>query len=221
MVFQVGRLENAIGWYHSHPGYGCWLSGIDVSTQMMNQTYQEPWVAIVVDPIRTMSSGKVNLGAFRTYPKGYTPTSDGPSEYQTIPLEKIEDFGVHCKRYYSLEVSYFKSSLDSHLLDLLWNKYWVSTLSTCSILTNADYTTQQMADLTQKLERVDSQSSSSMYRFSKASETGVGLGGGGGGGKGEGRLTKAVQDCSKTTIEVLHGLMGQVLKDRLFNSQAP
>ena len=21
-----------IGWYHSHPGYGCWLSGIDVST---------------------------------------------------------------------------------------------------------------------------------------------------------------------------------------------
>ena len=38
-------------------------------------------------------------------------------------------------RYYNLEVSYFKSSLDSHLLDLLWNKYWVSTLSTCSILT--------------------------------------------------------------------------------------
>lgn len=30
--------------------------------------------------------------------QGYTPTSDGPSEYQTIPLEKIEDFGVHCKR---------------------------------------------------------------------------------------------------------------------------
>lgn len=23
----VGRLENVIGWYHSHPGYGCWLSG--------------------------------------------------------------------------------------------------------------------------------------------------------------------------------------------------
>ena len=45
---QVGRLENVIGWYHSHPGYGCWLSGIDVSTQMTNQQYLEPWVAIVV-----------------------------------------------------------------------------------------------------------------------------------------------------------------------------
>ena len=67
---KVGRLENAIGWYHSHPGYGCWLSGIDVSTQMLNQNFQDPFVAIVIDPIRTISAGKVNLGAFRTYPKG-------------------------------------------------------------------------------------------------------------------------------------------------------
>ena len=32
-----GRPENVVGWYHSHPGYGCWLSGIDVSTQSLNQ----------------------------------------------------------------------------------------------------------------------------------------------------------------------------------------
>lgn len=68
-MFQVGRQENAIGWYHSHPGYGCWLSGIDVSTQMLNQNFQEPFVAIVIDPVRTISAGKVCLGAFRTYPK--------------------------------------------------------------------------------------------------------------------------------------------------------
>lgn len=24
----VGRPENVVGWYHSHPGYGCWLSGV-------------------------------------------------------------------------------------------------------------------------------------------------------------------------------------------------
>jgi len=46
--FQVGRLENAIGWYHSHPGYGCWLSGIDVNTQMNNQKFTDPFVAVVV-----------------------------------------------------------------------------------------------------------------------------------------------------------------------------
>ena len=65
--------------------------------------FQDPFVAIVVDPIRTISAGKVNLGAFRTYPKGYKPPDDNASEYQTIPLNKIEDFGVHCKQYYRFD----------------------------------------------------------------------------------------------------------------------
>lgn len=48
LIERCGKKEKAIGWYHSHPGYGCWLSGIDVSTQMLNQQFQEPWLAIVV-----------------------------------------------------------------------------------------------------------------------------------------------------------------------------
>lgn len=68
------------------------------------------------------------LPLHRTYPEGYRPPDEGPSEYQTIPLNKIEDFGVHAKSYYSLDVTFFKSSADSHMLDLLWNKYWVRAL---------------------------------------------------------------------------------------------
>ncbi|KZT00679.1 Mov34/MPN/PAD-1, partial [Laetiporus sulphureus 93-53] len=64
---QVGRLENAVGWYHSHPSYGCWLSGIDVNTQMMSQKFQGPFIAVVIDPNRTISAGKVDIGAFRMY----------------------------------------------------------------------------------------------------------------------------------------------------------
>lgn len=134
-------------------GYGCWLSGIDVSTQMLNQNFQEPFVAIVVDPVRTVSAGKVCLGAFRTYPKGYKPPNEEPSEYQTIPLNKIEDFGVHCKQYYALEVNYFKSALDRKLLDSLWNKYWVNTLGSSGLLSNTEYTTGQIFDLSEKLEQ--------------------------------------------------------------------
>ena len=163
-IRSVDRLENAIGWYHSHPGYGCWLSGIDVSTQKLHQQYEgnwqrlqflrdifpwyyrrnifkfqfgrnflEPFVAIVVDPVRTMSSGKINIGAFRAYPNGYKPPDDQPNEYQSIPLAKIEDFGVHCKQYYQIEISYFKSETDNLLLKSLWNKYWSSTISTSSL----------------------------------------------------------------------------------------
>ncbi|XP_006860136.1 PREDICTED: COP9 signalosome complex subunit 5 [Chrysochloris asiatica] len=203
----VGRLENAIGWYHSHPGYGCWLSGIDVSTQMLNQQFQEPFVAVVIDPTRTISAGKVNLGAFRTYPKGYKPPDEGPSEYQTIPLNKIEDFGVHCKQYYALEVSYFKSSLDRKLLELLWNKYWVNTLSSSSLLTNADYTTGQIFDLSEKLEQSEAQLGRGSFMLGLETHD----------RKSEDKLAKATRDSCKTTIEAIHGLMSQVIKDKLFN----
>ena len=33
--FQASRLENAVGWYHSHPGFGCWLSNVDINTQQV------------------------------------------------------------------------------------------------------------------------------------------------------------------------------------------
>lgn len=150
-----GRQEKVVGWYHSHPGYGCWLSGIDVSTQLLNQKFQEPWVAIVIDPLRTMSAGKVDIGAFRTYPEGYRPPDDSPSEYQSIPLAKIEDFGVHCKRYYSLDVSFFKSQLDAHILTALWNSYWISTLSSSPLFSNVEFINNQIQDINQKLGEVD------------------------------------------------------------------
>ena len=25
-----------VGWYHSHPGFGCWLSGVDINTQQVH-----------------------------------------------------------------------------------------------------------------------------------------------------------------------------------------
>ena len=33
MLMQTGRSEMVVGWYHSHPGFGCWLSGVDMNTQ--------------------------------------------------------------------------------------------------------------------------------------------------------------------------------------------
>jgi hypothetical protein len=82
-----------------------------------------------IDPNRTISAGKVDIGAFRTYPENYKPPNATTSEYQSIPLSKIEDFGVHANQYYQVDVEIFKSTLDNELLAMLWNKYWVNTLS--------------------------------------------------------------------------------------------
>ncbi|XVF48168.1 hypothetical protein PTKIN_Ptkin03bG0169300 [Pterospermum kingtungense] len=205
---QAGRLENVVGWYHSHPGYGCWLSGIDVSTQMLNQQFQEPFLAVVIDPTRTVSAGKVEIGAFRTYPEGYKPPDEPISEYQTIPLNKIEDFGVHCKQYYALDITYFKSSLDCHLLDLLWNKYWVNTLSSSPLLGNGDYVAGQISDLAEKLEQAENHLAHSrigpLGPPRKKEE--------------ESQLAKITRDSAKITVEQVHGLMSQIIKDILFNS---
>ena len=69
---KVNREEGIRGWYHSRPGYGCWLSGIDVDNQKLHQNRMfEPYLAIVVDPKRTMSAGKVEVGCFRTFTDDY------------------------------------------------------------------------------------------------------------------------------------------------------
>lgn len=48
-----------VGWYHSHPGFGCWLSGVDINTQQSFEALSERAVAVVVDPIQSVK-GKVN-----------------------------------------------------------------------------------------------------------------------------------------------------------------
>ncbi|RCK58780.1 COP9 signalosome complex subunit 5 [Candida viswanathii] len=117
------REENIVGWYHSHPGYGCWLSGIDVSTQSLNQGFQDPYLAIVVDPVRTLKSGKVDIGAFRTYPENHKPNKDGGSggskKVGNLPKSKRKDFGSYSDKYYSLDIEIFTSALDDRVVDLL------------------------------------------------------------------------------------------------------
>lgn len=213
----VGRREPAIGWYHSHPGYGCWLSGIDVNTQMTNQKFQDPFVAVVIDPNRTVSAGKVDIGAFRTYPESYTPPSSSATssdDYQTIPLNKIEDFGVHANQYYPLEIQIFKSRLDAELLGLLWNKYWVNTLSQSALISNRSYAVAQLADLHQKLTKAASTVNNTRAPppILKENMTKRDLN-----KKDENQLAKSVRDSDKIAMEAQHGLIAQVLKDVIFS----
>lgn len=208
-----GQMENAVGWYHSHPGYGCWLSGIDVSTQKTQQMYQDPFVAVVIDPDRTVSAGKVEIGAFRTFPEDYVKAQESKTSqkssggvdgdgFQTIPLGKIEDFGAHANHYYSLDVSHYKSSLDTKLLEALWNKYWVGTLSASPLFSNRDYGTKQIHDLARKLQ----QENSNMKRFK-----------GGLGGESKGQLAKLGAAGGKISREEEMGLLAAKVKEKVFN----
>lgn len=218
----AGRPEGVVGWYHSHPGYGCWLSGIDVGTQATWQKYEDPFVAIVVDPDRTISAGKVEIGAFRCYPDGYVPPDaqgDGVGN-ASVPMAKAADFGAHASKYYPLEVEHFKSGLDASLLQALWNKYWVQTLSASPLLTNREYGTKQIAEVAGKLDQV---------RSSWRSRGGAGNGAGGavqgpgplGGGVAahgapDPAMDKVVKAAAKIVAEEQTGLLAAEVKERVF-----
>jgi COP9 signalosome complex subunit 5 len=124
--------ESVCGWYHSHPGYGCWLSGIDVETELLYQSHQDPFVAIVVDPHKTAAAGRVEIGAFRAYPRNYSPPASSASGLKAVPLHKVRDFGAHSNRYYQLDVEFYKSPFDQKTIDLVWRKYWADLLSSNS-----------------------------------------------------------------------------------------
>ena len=42
-MVRLSRPEMVVGWYHSHPGFGCWLSSVDINTQqvILNHSYDE------------------------------------------------------------------------------------------------------------------------------------------------------------------------------------
>ena len=91
-----------------------------------------------------MSAGKVEIGCFRCYSPAHVTkleremgnTTGFASGATSVPMDKIEDLGNHWYKYYQLEHSFFKNSLDNEILDRLWNEYWMQTLSSSPILGN-------------------------------------------------------------------------------------
>lgn len=106
-------------------------------------------------------------------------------------------------------MSYFKSAMDKRLLDSLWNHYWVNTLSSSLLITNAEYTTGQINDLAAKLDSFDTNSARGGYSFNQESAD----------KEAEDKLDKVTKDSCKITTEALHGIMTQVVKNRIFNQK--
>jgi COP9 signalosome complex subunit 5 len=121
----------------------------------------EPYLAIVVDPHRTMSAGKVEIGCFRTYSKDEIKRIEdkmakdggaGAGGKMAVPIDKIEELGNHWYKYYQLEHSFFKSSTDNIILEQLWNEYWLGTLSSSPFLNNQVEITNSVVDINSKIE---------------------------------------------------------------------
>lgn len=151
------RREKFMGWYHSHPfdlgdHSHCFLSQTDLSTQLQWQRAEDPhgnpFVAVVVDPLRSAHLQEPQLKAFRAYPPEYqSPRANECPDGSIEPSEQVrlEKFGSCWNRYYELGIEYYMSSVSRKVLEQLTQDYlWIRTLhrqseaSTTSRLTAAE-----------------------------------------------------------------------------------
>jgi proteasome lid subunit RPN8/RPN11 len=139
---ELTRHEKFMGWYHSHPfdlgpNSHCFLSQTDLSTQLQWQRAEDPhgnpFVALVVDPLRSIHRGMPEIEAFRAYPPEYNaPTPNECPDGSIVANEqtRLELWGSCWNRYYSLQVEYFMSSHARKVLEQLTQDYlWMRTLS--------------------------------------------------------------------------------------------
>jgi len=132
MLKQTGRPEMVVGWYHSHPGFGCWLSSVDINTQQAFEQLNQRSVAVVVDPIQSVK-GKVVIDAFRlinphTVMMGQEPRQT-TSNIGHINKPSIQSLihGLN-RHYYSIAVNYRKTELEQAMLMNLHKRIWTEGL---------------------------------------------------------------------------------------------
>lgn len=132
MLRQTGRQETVVGWYHSHPGFGCWLSSVDINTQQSFEQLTPRAVAVVVDPIQSVK-GKVVIDAFRlinpqTLMMGQEPRQTTSNlGHLNKPSIQALIHGLN-RHYYSIGIQYRKTGLEENMLMNLHKEVWTEGL---------------------------------------------------------------------------------------------
>jgi hypothetical protein len=121
-----------VGWYHSHPGFGCWLSSVDINTQQSFEQLNPRAVAVVVDPIQSVP-GKVVIDAFRlinpsTVMLGQEPrqTTSNVGHLNKPSIQSLIH-GLN-RHYYSIAIGYRKTELEQSMLGNLHKRGWMEGL---------------------------------------------------------------------------------------------
>lgn len=122
-----------VGWYHSHPGFGCWLSSVDINTQQSFEQLNPRAVAVVVDPIQSVK-GKVVIDAFRLINPQTVMLGQEPRQttsnigHLNKPSIQALIHGLN-RHYYSIAINYRKNELEEKMLLNLHKKDWTDGLT--------------------------------------------------------------------------------------------
>jgi 26S proteasome regulatory subunit N11 len=151
MLRQTNRAETVVGWYHSHPGFGCWLSSVDINTQQSFEQLTPRAVAVVVDPIQSVK-GKVVIDAFRlintqTLMMGQEPrlTTSNLGHLNKPSIQALIH-GLN-RHYYSIAINYRKSGLEENMLMNLHKHVWTEALEMNDFRAEGERNTEKLKKL--------------------------------------------------------------------------
>lgn len=151
MLRQTGRPESVVGWYHSHPGFGCWLSSVDINTQQSFEQLTPRAVAVVVDPIQSVK-GKVVIDAFRLINPQSLMLGQEPRQ-STSNLGHLNKPSIQAlihglnRHYYSIGINYRKTALEENMLMNLHKHPWTEALQMDDFRIEADHNKERLERL--------------------------------------------------------------------------
>lgn len=149
MLKQTGRQEMVVGWYHSHPGFGCWFSGTDINTQQSFEQLNPRAVGIVVDPVQSVR-GKVVIDCFRLINSQVLMLGQEPRQ-TTSNVGHLQKPSITAlihglnRHYYSLCISYRKGELEQTMLLQIGRKNWTAGLRVEEFTKQKDRTDESLA----------------------------------------------------------------------------
>jgi len=157
MLKQVGRPEMVVGWYHSHPGFGCWFSGVDVNTQQSFEALNSRAVGIVVDPIQSVK-GKVVIDCFRSINPQIIMMGGEPRQTTSnvghINLPSIQALihGLN-RHYYSIVINWRKTDHEQKMLLNLHKPKWQDGLAPGDFQVASTSREETMIDVTKMTDK--------------------------------------------------------------------
>merc|ERR1719437_309003 len=161
MLKQTGRTEMVVGWYHSHPGFGCWFSGTDVNTQQSFEQLNPRAVGVVIDPVQSVR-GKVVIDCFRclnpqTIMLGQEPRQTTSNiGHLNKPTITALIHGLN-RHYYSIAINYRKNDPEQKMLLSLGRKKLQDGLKLVSFEKHEsenENLIKEMLDLTEKYNKM-------------------------------------------------------------------
>jgi len=222
-LIEKTRKERLMGWYHSHPfdvdeGHdNCFFSSTDLSTQLSWQNAEDlqgnPFLAIVLDPLRSAAKNAACLRAFRAYPPSYTAPPHTCPDGELVPddARRVEVWGSCWHRYYQLDLEYYMSGQARAIVDVLNRSHlWVKTLSDSQRGDQSD----RVARIADKLARAPG-AQPPRARLGYGGLDALGAGAAPGARADSAPLAKAADAAAGVACEALHGQLSQLAKRHL------